>query len=118
MTLTKVGKIKVEFKPLRKLEDCRIIRQGEMIGVGQYITTTIPARCINNDGKIIELIGNIDNNVMVKYTFEINKIEGFYDDGSIRIQRGYLKNSEIREFIEKNDERFNEYKRIWENSKK
>jgi len=100
------------FKPLKNLEEVKEIKSGEMIGVRQSMSPTISSRCLNNDGSNIKLIGNMDDEVMIEYNFTINKIEGFYADGSIRI------NMDGQKFIKKGDEKFNIYKKFWGSSQK
>jgi hypothetical protein len=109
MPFVKVEEKIIEFKPLRSIEECRAIKQGEMIGIGELITDTIPARCMSNNGKIIRLIGNMDNKVMMECNFEINKITGFYEDGSIIVRM------DVQEpiYIEKEDTKFNDYQKFW-----
>ena len=75
------------FKPLKNLEEIKKISPGEIRGVGQRMTETIPALCITNDGKEIRLLGNMDNQFIVAYTFKINAIDNLYSDGSIFAKR-------------------------------
>lgn len=105
--LVKVGEKMVEFLPLKNLEELKSVKTTEMIGVGQLIGDTIPARCWNNDGTEIRLIGNMDDKVIVKYNFKIKNVEGFYEDGSIRTK---LINTE---YIEKNNKAYNLFMDFW-----
>ncbi len=100
--------MKTEIKKVNSLEECVLIKSKEIVGVGQAGTETIPARCLSNDGEKLKLIGNMDDEVIVKYNFLIKEIEGFYDDGSIRAKM------DNAEFIEKQDKRYPIYKRFYE----
>lgn len=97
----------VEFKPIKNLEELESVKSTEMIGVGQSVGDTIPARCWSNDGTSIRLIGNMDDKVIIRYNFKIKDLEGFYDDGSIRIK---LIN---QKFVEKEDRGYNIYMDFW-----
>lgn len=104
----------IKFKPLKTLEECKLVQAGEMIGVAQVIFETIPSRCINNDGRTMELIGNMDNTTMIKYELLIKDILGFSADGSIIFRRTAMD----RTYFEKEDNMFENYKQIWEGSRK
>ena len=75
-----------DFKPMRSLEDVRDIVVGNIVGMGQAVSETIPALCIAHEGERISLLGNMDNQVVVKYEFRESDVEKFYDDASIVIR--------------------------------
>ena len=72
-----------KFKPIKSLEDLSKVREGEIIGIGQAVTKTIPALCASNNGEVICAFGNMDNKIIIEYEFPIKNVEGFYPDGSI-----------------------------------
>ena len=71
-----------EFRKLNNLEEIKSIEVGEILGVG-YIWATIPAVVLSNNGKLLNLLGNMDNKMIIKYNFKIDEIGGLYKDGSI-----------------------------------
>ncbi len=106
------------FKPLKNLEEIKKISIGAIIGVGQAITETIPALCIANDGKKIELLGNMDNQCIIEYVFKINDINALYPDGSIHAKRNKIV---LRDKDYKKYETFKQqlkYADLWEESLK
>lgn len=74
-----------DFKPLKNLENVRNIQVGDIIGMGQLITKTIPALCVAYEGGRISALGNMDNRVILKYNFVVEDVVGFYDDSSIKM---------------------------------
>lgn len=86
-----------DFKPLKSLEDVQNIQVEDIIGVGQLASPTIHALCISHKDGRISLLGNMDNQVIVKYDFASKDVEGFYNDGSIVMAC----NVENREYVEK-----------------
>ena len=92
---------------LKNLEELRDINVGDIIGMGQLIGKTIPALCIEKDEEKIKCLGNMDGVAVVEYDFRINKVEGFYDDGSLRINfRG------VHTFFKEGDKNYQTKKQI------
>ena len=73
-----------KFKPLKNLEEVKNIQTGDIIGVEQLSGETIPALCTSHKGKRISLLGNMDNQVIIKYVLTESDIKRIsYIDGSI-----------------------------------
>ena len=98
-----------KIKSLKNLEELKKIQPGETIGVGQAISKTIPAICINNDGAKIRLLGKMDNQVIVEYKFPIEKIGLYNKDGSIMVgfyeDRNIITNTQFSRYIKMNNKK-------------
>jgi len=88
-----------QFKPIKKLDEIKDIAFGEIIGIGQGWTETIPAKCIYNDGNEMKFLGNIKHAAVVDYKIKIEYVESIKEDGSI--PQSYCKESKIIEPGEK-----------------